>query len=537
MKNFKKLFIIAFAFMVFVLASCTGGNKVGIKASDVEMQFTTSRTSVKATVYFDKYEKIEAGKAKPLLRAYELDDENKENYHSEQSLSFSNSVYSKSKEVEFTGLKADTSYAFYLYVTYNSKDIKITSQIVKTKADGGSRDDSTLVSNVEEFKAIEDDNTGYFQITQDIDFAGEEISLFTSTTAFEGELDGGIYDDQGNLTGCHVLSNYKLTSTKLAGLFGQTSNATIKNLIIETVTDDYSSSNSDVYHGALIGKATRTIVSNVSIEGINFTYTNGSSAQHAVGGLIGFANTVNVSDVALSNVTFTFNSLRIQAAVGLFIGRLSGNTLDSDTIVSNSTVEGEIKANINYPKSTSTTVCYATIGGFIGDLGSQGLIKDCATANKIELYQDQTNERDYKLFVGGFVGSNREGSMNIKDSVAVTVIKAYAGKIVEDADYSSVLLATQEAYVGGFIGKAIPTFKGIDNSYVVYNDFTVLNCDTTSTYEDDNEQTRNRLYTGDFVGYVDDDNKSKLTNVHTSKEDIAMILSDEILAFIDNYSN
>ena len=127
--------------------------------------------------------------------------------------------------------------------------------------------------------------------------------------------------------------------------------------------------------------------------------------------------------------------------------------------------------------------------------------------------------------------------MNIKDSAAVTVIKAYAGKIVEDADYSSVLLATQEAYVGGFIGKAIPTFKGIDNSYVVYNGFTVLNCDTTSTYEDDNEQTRNRLYTGDFVGYVDDDNKSKLTNVHTSKEDIAMILSDEILDFVNNYRN
>ena len=150
MKNFKKLFIIAFAFMLFVLASCSSGNKVGIKASDVEMQFTTARTSVKATVYFDKYEKIEAGKAKPLLRAYELDSDNKENYHSEQSLSFSNSVYSKSKEVEFTGLKADTSYAFYLYVTYNYKDYKITSQVVKTKADGGSSDDSTLISNVDE---------------------------------------------------------------------------------------------------------------------------------------------------------------------------------------------------------------------------------------------------------------------------------------------------------------------------------------------------------------------------------------------------
>ena len=538
MKNFKKIFLAMFAFIIILLASCGSSNKIGIKESDVEFQYTVARTSVKITVYFDKYETIEAGKSKPLIRCYSVADDNTETWKSEQALSFSNSIYSKSKEVEFTSLEADKQYKFYLYITYNNKDYKIASELIRTKADGGSKEDSTLISNVEEFKAMEDDSTGFYQLTEDIDFSNESLSLFTSN-AFEGELDGGIYDDNGELIGCHTLSNFKLGSTKLAGLFGYTSNATIKNLIIDTVSDDYSSSNSEVYHGALIGKAVRTTVSNVNVNSVSFVYSNGSSAQHATGGLIGLADTVNISDVIMTDVSLKFTSLRIQAAVGLFIGRLVGNTLDSTTVITNSSVTGNLDINLNYIKSTSTTVCYATIGGFIGDLGTQGLIQNCYSNNEIEIYQESANERDFTLYVGGFVGSNRAGSMNIKDSATVTNMNLYAGVKDDEADYSETLLATVEGYVGGFIGKAIPTFKGINNCYVLFNDKVYsLNCDTTSTYEDDNEVERNRLYDGLFYGYVDSDNESKISDCHTTVEEgVIYDLDQFVLDGIADYEN
>lgn len=129
---------------------------------------------------------------------------------------------------------------------------------------------------------------GNFHLTQDIDLAGivwNQINLFN----FGGDPSSGIFDGRG-----HIIRNLTITGDmdvigERIGLFGTTLNATIKNVGLDGVYINISTSPWGSGHiGATVGHATNTEISNVFSSGvINISRGNASPMHVSVGGIVG----------------------------------------------------------------------------------------------------------------------------------------------------------------------------------------------------------------------------------------------------------
>lgn len=93
---------------------------------------------------------------------------------------------------------------------------------------------------------------------------------------FRGTFDGGIYDAEGNLVGCHTISGLKITSNaEYVGLFGFVRDSTIKNVNLTNV--NISGSGSEV--GGIAGYNDGTIE--------NCIINGNISGNRSIGGIVG----------------------------------------------------------------------------------------------------------------------------------------------------------------------------------------------------------------------------------------------------------
>ncbi len=489
MKRIKKILAGLIAcFGLLFLAACSN-NSSGISEKNVDMQITTTKDKATIKLTFDENENIKSSVL--YIVCYKVVD-GADNYHTKQNVSFSNSVYTSST-VEFKSLASKQEYKFILYVTFNGTDEKIVEKTATTSSTV-----STEIASVDDFKNKLGTEKYDYTLTSDLDFGGDSINLFnTDSSQFIGTIDGGIYDADGNLTGCHKITNYKLSSSKYMGLLGNVKGASLKNLIIEDVTVEVS--RSDAFIGSLFGYAERTSVNNVTIKNVSYKITASSSAEHFTGGVVGKSVGSAFDSVEATNVSINYTSARIKVSVGLFAGALLGEGLENVTAKSCG-AEGSLTVVAEYSlSSTSDYADYIYVGGFAGQIGSNGTINDCYS--KVDAtYSMKQQARKFDLFMGGFVGGNT-ANIRITNSLAIATLKAYAGLTPTDGDghnYENELVASQNAYVGGFIGNASGSIYGIRNSY------SKLLAETVAEGKSQNDDGDTVLFVDSFKAKVSD---------------------------------
>ncbi len=503
--KFKKIIaLVALAFIgVFTFVSCNS-NQSGITESNV--QITTSSVTSKTvtlSVRFDKNDNLTTGAASTYFKQYEVEDGN-ETYKLMEKLDVDTSTYSATKT--FSGLTASTKYRFKLFVTFNGNDTEITHHDVTTNSNSQTEDNAIHITTVDDFEKMVNDPTSYYVLDNDLDFAGETLSTrFNATTKFSGTFDG-----KG-----HTIKNYAVPNSEYTGLFEYALSATIKNLNVSDVTANFSSSSKgNTKCGAIVGYAERTLITDCTVDNIDFKYSALSSAESYFGGVIGLGVNDTIENTKVTNAKITSTQARLKLSIGLFAGCLKDNALKDGISVKNCGAEGSIEAATNYAQ-----VGWLAIGGFIGNCNARGLVTESyADANIIvSKYKNSSATDEFDLYVGGFIGTNNiSNGSNITKCVAASEIKIYAGeyKLNEDGtepevDYQNVKMTKGTtttssktrhffSYLGGFIGKIQGQIDKIDNCYAIFKAdlpfYINAKLDSTTVYTDEFANTEEGKY-------------------------------------------
>ena len=259
----------------------------------------------------------------------------------------------------------------------------------------------------------------HYVLDNDINLVGEWVPIYD----FRGTFDG-----QG-----HSINNlYVLKSSKReqAGLFGQTSNVTIKNVGVNISSRGLTASGSA---GGLIGQGGKVSIMNCYVVGD--VTTNGDS----VGGLIGWNWGASIKNCyVVGDVSAISTSYAGRVFAGGLIGYGSGGIT-----VANSYVTGDIIATSSGYGSGNDYVC---AGGFVGYSGYGGVaVENSYTTGDITA----TSTGTLPVYVGGLVGYSWIGEIAIKNSYTTGDISAsgsfgtFAGGL---ASYSDSGIVTESCY-------------------------------------------------------------------------------------------
>ena len=173
----------------------------------------------------------------------------------------------------------------------------------------------TPISTAEEFLAMENNPSGSYYLTNDIELP-ENTNLFSRENLFTGTLDG-----KG-----HKIKGYKFTGTGWceAGIIRRAKGAAFKNITLENVDINIQAGANGTYCGALVAVGIESnSYSNIKVSG-NITVTSsGAESSVIVGGIVG-------TDIA--NMEKCSNSAKITVKAenkysGVRVGGLAGNAL------------------------------------------------------------------------------------------------------------------------------------------------------------------------------------------------------------------
>ncbi len=454
MKNIKKLLALAFIFFgLFVVVACSGGS--GVKAL---IKYTSTTNKIDLEITFDENSNLSSKAAVPSVKQYVLDADGNEEFSASHDVNFNEGTYENAK-CSVTGLKEETTYRFYLYITFNGNQEKITYVDAKTSSLGADEDHPIEIATADDFLDMTNNPDAFYKLTADIDFDGETVtSLFSSSNKFTGSFDGNE----------KTIKNAVLTSTTYSGLFGYTEDAIIKNVKLNNISASYtSSSSSTTGFGSLVGIGVNTKILNVEVNTVAFTFSaSSSSGDYSIGGLAGILDGSTVYNTHVSNANIDITQARGKVSSGLLIGKALGepatlsdyNNLDS-VLAYKTSAEGTLKAYMYYTSSEGFTF----LGGLIGNDGAAGLVASSyADADIIvtKYVSSSTSSAidNYTLAVGGLIGGNNSGNgISIKDTMALASINVYAQKEIpstdqEVIDLASVQMTKKNVYVGGIIG-------------------------------------------------------------------------------------
>lgn len=441
MKKILKAFSLLTVFLGgLILASCKK-DTTGIVG---ELSCETTRNSIEVTVEFEQNEHLTSGAATATVKLY--DEE--ESYKNSKALDVSNGISATTK---FESLEFDTKYILKLFVSFEGIEEEIDSIEASTKNTGDTVETAIEISTAEQFLSIASDKEAYYKLTADIDLAdSSSVRLGKTNDEFKGYIDGN----------GHKISNINLaTDNEYAGLFGIAKNATFKNLILENVTFKNESTSVKNF-GALIGYGENVTIENVTVKNLTASITKTNTAQSMYGGLVGVCTTTGnkkseIKNSSVDNAEFTFAEFRVtkdsNSGFGLFIGKIEGNTVISD---SNSNATASVKYRYSNPGTLN-------VGGFAGICNSSELISNSYAIAEITVLRN--NYAFQGINVGGFIGINGSGDINLDGVFAkadITVISDVEAN--EEKALENKLAAN--TYVGGLIGKANRSSKGVKNS-------------------------------------------------------------------------
>ncbi len=257
------------------------------------------------------------------------------------------------------------------------------------------------IYTIEDWTAIQDKLDQNHRLKEDLNFNNVPSSSIrigkTESYRFTGKLDGGIYDENGNLTGLHTIKNIDMTGG-LGGVItylgGSVSNMRVENLIIENPTDSY------------VGFVRRTlsgaVIYNVHLDNVR------AQGKSLIGGIVGYCYYASLQNCSVNDLVLKDADLTVTA------GGIAGQVTYS--IFENCYCYG-LEINIERAQTGEG------IGGIIG-YTTNSEVRNCYAVGSI-----QTTIQN----AGGLIG------------------KATSGNIVENM-WSDVDIITNVDYIGGMVG-------------------------------------------------------------------------------------
>lgn len=313
----------------------------------------------------------------------------------------------------------------------------------------------------------------YFKLMSDVDLS-EYLSPDNLPDGWQAlgatsEPFKGIFDGNGK-TICGFRSAMK---TSYNGLFGVTDGATIKNFTLEG-----STFSGGQYSGVLVGKASGSTISGVTVK-----MTGNLSRQGSTFG--GFAGYV-LANSEISNCSVSFNTTTgTYTQCGGFVGNAENSSFTSCATsgsVGNSTVPSYIGGFVGQTSASTYTGCthegtvqgYNYSGGFVGSVtgSSASSFSNCKTNGDCNFVSGSS--------CGGFVGYEKCSALctfdhcyAIGDVTAKEIVGGFGGYVT----YSSIINCSHHGnvvatgdYVGGLVAKMYPYGScAISNSYCVGN--------------------------------------------------------------------
>ena len=240
------------------------------------------------------------------------------------------------------------------------------------------------IRSMKDWKLLETYPSENFKLYTDLDFINES----PKNISFSGNFDGQNYTIKNifinNNTGLFTLKggtfknlkiyNYKNGNNDYASFIASAENGVVINNV--HINKVYLSNVK--YSGGLIGKVSKTIVTNSSVTDFHYS-SSGKLDVETIGGLVGYADNLNVSNSFVNNININSSKVMDSKGIGGLVGFFNGG------IINNSYTHGNIINQTNY------------IGGIIGNSN--------ATINNVYSIVDLDSSGDY---VGGIVGSRKQ---------------------------------------------------------------------------------------------------------------------------------
>lgn len=330
-------------------------------------------------------------------------------------LSFENPQYLSIKNINLIGVECEilnqkwNNDVYQVEVKFNNPTLyfsqyEITDMICGTSTVslpvyyGENTMNGKLLVNVEFYKGVYNVNDWYkinqglnqnYRIKEDIDFLNIDplrVNIGNGNKlTFTGKIDGGIYDENGNLTGTHILSNMNTGqyANVIFRLEGTVSNLTIDGLdcssessakqsyvgfiresrnqsLVDGITILNSKFKGCRYVGGLVAYSNLGMVTNSSVVNSVFESYDYNNNTLQLGGLIGYDYNAYVTNCFVSGVDITSNGVYNCIGIGGLIGYVNGGA----SIIENCYAQGEI-SNVN-----------SYTGGIVGNINS-GVITHC----------------------------------------------------------------------------------------------------------------------------------------------------------------
>ncbi len=391
---------------------------------------------------------------------------------------------------------------------FGTPDMADTAVLSADTLEGlGTKESPYLITSADELILFSSNiNSGinagaYYRLTSSIDLGGAEwtpIGYLASSNdyskTFHGEFDGAGF----------TVSNFKITKadTNYIGFFGYIYEGTVKNLNLDNVTINVSSSVSgqNIYFGTLVGRILtvngndggKSEISNCNIT--NSTLTAQTLGTIYAGGLAGSAIAgtfthenkseiiISMCDVDCDIVASSASLNRVNLALGGLIGYL-GCEEDALMNVMNCNTFGSVTSN-----STSVSTITVLAGGVFGlvmtfndtIIGGETNISSCHSEGDISVKSVSA------VYAAGFAGQISASDITtIKDCYSASNISGYSGGIY--------------TVLGGFMGMTDYYYFSSENG-----NNTIFNCYSTGDVIDTiyNSSQKGISYVGAFVGYT-----------------------------------
>lgn len=313
-------------------------------------------------------------------------------------------------------------------------------------------------------------------LTKDIDLGSKHwTSIGNNSKKFSGTFNGNGHAVKNlyiNITGTAGAANgYR-------GLFGQTDSAAISSLKLDNVLIEAKTTTSYQYVGSLVGKATKTDISDITVSGkIDLSkkpgsYTGGVTGQTAGGSMIDCINNAEISS-------------------GYQVAGITGTTGSNPTVIKRCVNNGAITGIYS-----GTTKAYA-VAGIVGNLGAaKDEVLYCINNGDIS-GADQS--------MAGIAGQTTKAVRIINSyntgAVKSTNAKSYVGGIIAyiDNSYTSNTPTIQNCYnIGKLAIDAEAATKEIGGVVGKQSSSTINNAYFTNNYYEANDSYKGTRYTDSF---------------------------------------
>ena len=328
--------------------------------------------------------------------------------------------------------------------TFEGEGTASSPYIIKSAADlaklAGLCDGSVITSDGKDYTAA------HYVLSGNIDMAGQS---FSPIAQFKGSFDGKNY----------TVSNLAVTpkNTNPTGLFGEITNATVKNLNLAELSVLVTDAN-QLYTGGIAGKATTSTIDNCSVAGPISSAACGEhtgkvdtrSDSAVIGGVVGYAYNSTISNVVYTgHLTTSKGQICGGIAGSVEGGSITNGRLGQGSLVYNSkTNTGGIVGYMTLDATISNCTVEAPVrskcghvGGIAGRIHS-GRISSCLVTSNARIEGN----------VGNSSGTDNYGTGGIVGVIDSKVESGTKAVVENSACYTNV---SANIYVGGLVGVII----------------------------------------------------------------------------------